>query len=198
MARLGADYRLLAWLDCIYREGPERGVWYYNSAPEIFGEVQPDDWPLAAEIAAALVELIPNKDTVTIYAPLTVGHHVDHQLTHKAAWQLREQGYSVAFYEDYPYVDPRYPFTHLGAGNTYNLAAALAALRPAQLNPQLHLISEENLRAKIDSIRAYSSQLPVLFGGEEAMAKYVREYALYVGEGNPAERIWTPAGRVGR
>jgi LmbE family N-acetylglucosaminyl deacetylase len=192
LAVLGAEARLLSWPDCIYRGNPETGIWYYNSDPEIFGEVHPDDWPLATHIAVTLIELIPNKTATVIYAPLTVGHHVDHQLTHKAAWQLIEQGYSVVFYEDYPYADPHYPFTHHGAGNKYNLTAALAAPRPAQLSPQLRLISEENLQAKVESIRAYRSQLSVLFGGEKAMEKYVREYTSVVGEGNLAERIWMP------
>jgi LmbE family N-acetylglucosaminyl deacetylase len=190
---LSADSHRLGLLDCIYRGNPEAGVWYYNSDPEIFGQIHPDDLPLASQITAALVELFPARDDLTIYAPLTVGHHVDHQIAHLAAWQLYQQGYSIFFYEDYPYADPHYPFTYHGEGNKYDLAAALAAPRPGQIKPQLRPISEENLAAKINSIRAYASQLQILFGGEAAMAKYVREYALYVGEGSLAERVWLPA-----
>jgi LmbE family N-acetylglucosaminyl deacetylase len=190
---LGADAQRLGFLDCIYRGDPAAGIWYYNNDVELFGQIHPDDLPLASEITAALVDLIPDKNGPTIYAPLTVGHHVDHQLAHLAAWQLHQQGYSIIFYEDYPYADPNYPFSYHGGENRYNLAAALAAPRPGQLRPQLRPISEENLEAKIKSIRAYASQLQILFGGEAAMAQYVRQYALYVGEGSLAERVWLPA-----
>jgi LmbE family N-acetylglucosaminyl deacetylase len=192
MKILGADSHRLPFLDCIYRGQPETDLWYYNSEPDIFGEIHSDDLPLASEIAAVLVELFPQKSETVIYAPLTVGHHVDHQLTHTAAWKLYQQGYSIVFYEDYPYADPHYPFTHHGAENQYDLAAALAAPRPKKLTPQIRPISEENLKAKLESIRAYGSQLQILFGGEAAMTRHVREYVRYIGEGSPAERIWLP------
>jgi hypothetical protein len=127
-----------------------------------------------------------------IYAPLGVGHHVDHQLALIAAWQLYEQGYTVVFYEDYPYADSHYPFTSYGAENRHTLAVTLATRKAAKLQPQLHPLSTKNLQAKIDSIGAYASQLQILFGDEAAMAAYVRDYALYVGQGSPAERVWVP------
>ena len=189
---LGADYRRFPFVDCIYRGKPEAGIWYYNSDPDIFGDIHPDDLPLAYHIAAAVIELTPDNSNVVIYAPLTVGHHVDHQLTYTAAWQLYAQGYSVIFYEDYPYVDPHYPFTRHGVDNGYDLEAALAAPRPARLVSELYPISPENLQAKIKSIGAYASQLQILFGDEAAMTKYVTAYAAQVGQSNLAERVWAP------
>jgi LmbE family N-acetylglucosaminyl deacetylase len=189
---LGADFHRLPFLDCIYRGNPEAGSWYYNSDSDLFGKIHPDDLPLAYHIAAAVIDLVPDNNDLVIYAPLTVGHHVDHQLTHAAAWQLHAQGYSVIFYEDYPYVDPHYPFTRHGADNEYDLEAALAASRPLRLGSELSSISPENLQAKIKSVGAYASQLQILFGGEAAMERYVTAYASQVGQGNLAERVWVP------
>jgi LmbE family N-acetylglucosaminyl deacetylase len=192
MKILGVDEYRLTLLDCIYRGKPAAGVWYYNSDSDLFGDIHPDDLSLTDQIAQAVAKLTPDPNSPLIYAPLTVGHHVDHQLAHTAAWKLYDQGYRLVFYEDYPYVDPNYPFTRHGAGNKYDLAAALATPRPAKLKPELRYLSEENLQAKIDSIQAYATQLNILFGGAAAMERYVREYALHVGAGRLAERVWLP------
>jgi hypothetical protein len=103
---------------------------------------------------------------------------------------LRAQGYNLCFYEDYPYADPGYPFTTFGEGNRYNLAAALEEPRPARLRPQLYPLSEENQQAKLQSVVAYASQIASLFVDEAAMMTHLRNYALSIGQGAPAERFW--------
>jgi hypothetical protein len=70
------------------------------------------------------------------------------------------------------------------------LEATLAAKQWAKLRPQLRLLSETDLMAKIGSVRAYASQLDMLFGGEDTMVDHIRSYALSVDQGTPAERIW--------
>ncbi len=191
MAILGADYLRLNFSDGIYRGHPQRGEWYYNNDDELFGQVNPHDMLLAGKIVEAIVELVPAGAEAILYAPLGVGHHVDHQLAHAAAWQLRQQGWNVAFYEDYPYADPHARFA--AQGREYaTLAATLATRQKANLQPQLRFFSKENLQAKIKSVRAYASQVPVLFGSEVDMVNCVRNYALRVGEGRLAERVWLP------
>ncbi len=185
MQILGADYLRLRFTDCIYRGEPRSDIWYYLGEADLFGEVHPADRAVAADIAAAVLELVPPGDDATIYAPLTAGHHVDHQLTNKAAWQLGQRGYRLAFYEDYPYVDPYFsPKYH----HTDPVALAARQVRP--LRAQLHPLSSEDLAAKIESIGAYNSQIPVLFGTTEKMAACVRRYARHVGGGQWAERVW--------
>lgn len=191
LAVLGADYLRLNFTDCIYRGHPDRGQWFYNNDAELFGAVHPDDETLIQQIAAALLELIPLEEETIVYAPLSVGHHVDHQLVHAAAWELRRQGWPIAFYEDYPYADPGSRFAAAG-WSQYALAPTLAAQQAANLQPHLRFLSEENLQAKIDSVRAYGSQLETLFGSETAMTQQLHRYALHLGEGQPAERIWVP------
>jgi LmbE family N-acetylglucosaminyl deacetylase len=199
LAILGCDDRRLAFTDCIYRGDPASLTWYYTSDADIFGEIHPADLLLAGEISQAISAALAGNRAATIYAPLTVGHHVDHQLVQASAWDLFKQGWPVLFYEDYPYADPNYPFTRSpGSHDTgYNLAATLAAKVAAGLRPELHFFPETALQAKIDSIAAYASQLQVLFGGPGAMAKAVRAYAQQVGQGRFAERLWRPQNNKG-
>ena len=156
---LGADYLRLKFTDCIYRGEPRRAEWYYLSEADLFGELHPADQPLIADIVAAILELVPAGEETRLYAPLALGHHVDHQLVNAAAWQLRGYGYGLALYEDYPYADPQD-----AAKYTHTEPLTSVAHQPASLQPQLCLLAEADLSAKIDSIAAYGSQVPVLFG----------------------------------
>ena len=133
--------------------------------------MHPAEAGLPVELAAALDELVPAGAGVTLYAPLTVGNHVDHQLTFAAARLLAGQGWNVRFYEDYPYVE-----RVEGA-----LAAALAARGVDHWQPVAVALDEDDLAAKIGAIACYGSQLAVLFGGVEAMGERVRAYMARVG-----------------
>lgn len=185
MEILGADYLRFRFTDCIYRRQARAEKWYYTSNEELFGPVHSADRSLVAEIGEAVLEMVPANPETTLYAPLTVGHHVDHQLAHAAARQLQTRGYKLAFYEEYPYADPvfaeRYVFT---------LEAALAAQPAPGLQPDPQLLSAENLAAKIDAIRAYRSQIAMLFDSDADMETCVRNYARHVGRGQFAERVW--------
>ncbi|MEW5958990.1 MAG: PIG-L family deacetylase [Chloroflexota bacterium] len=185
MQILGANYLRLRFTDCIYRGQPRAEAWYYNNDDQLFGPVHPADQPLVADIVEAVLEMVPPGEKTILYAPLGVGHHADHQLAHLAARQLQAQGYPLVFYEDYPYADPIF-----AARYAHTLAATLADLPPPPLQPELRLLSTANLAAKIDSIRTYASQVPLLFGSEATMATIVRNYALHVGQGRLAERVW--------
>lgn len=185
MKILGADYLRLRFTDCIYRGQSRTGEWYYNNDDQLFGEVHPADWSLATEIAEAIVEMIPQGKKTVLYAPLTVGHHIDHQLAHAAARQLQTQGYELAFYEDYPYADPVFASRY-----AHTLETTLAAQPPPILQPQFRVLSEEDLAAKIKSLCAYRSQIAILFNNELEMASCLRNYARQVGQAQLAERIW--------
>jgi LmbE family N-acetylglucosaminyl deacetylase len=179
LAALGADYLRLNYPDCIYRGKVRRDepVWYYTSESAIFGPVHPSEDRLPAELASVLSEMVPPGDGVTLYAPLTVGNHVDHQLTFAAALILGAQGWGLRFYEDYPYVE--------GEGA---LSAALAAREAELWQPMLVALEEEDLAAKIDAIARYKSQLEVLFGDAEAMRDRVTDFVIQTG----GERLWEP------
>jgi len=188
LARLGADGLWLGVTDCIYRRAG-RGSWYYTSLPEVFGRVHPGDEALAAEIATAVQEKVAGGPQTTLYAPLTVGGHVDHQVVHRAARVLRAHGWRVVFFEDYPYAEPDHPHP-LDPANTSTLAATVAAW--PSLAPRSIRLSEDDMQAKIDGAGAYRSQVAMLFGDEEALAGRLRAYALHACGSYPAERFWIP------
>ena len=154
MRILGADYLRLRFTDCIYRGEPRSDIWYYLDEADLFGEVHPADWVVADDIVEAVLELAPAGAGTTLYAPLTVGHHVDHQVTNRAAWQLGQRGYRLAFYEDYPYVDP-----HFAAKYRHTDPVALAAGQTRPLQAQLHRLSPANVAAKIEICRSYGRPL---------------------------------------
>jgi LmbE family N-acetylglucosaminyl deacetylase len=189
LAILGADYLRLNFSDCIYRGEAQHNEWFYNSVEDLFGPIHPGDQSLVAKIVDAVVELVPLEVGSTLYAPLAVGHHVDHQVVNTAAWQLRGQGWRVLFYEDYPYTDPDSLYAAQGR-TAYTLENTLTIPQNAALQPQLHFLAEDNLQAKIKSVAAYGSQLESLFGGATEMTKQLRRYALRIGEGRLAERVW--------
>ena len=191
MERLGVEAVWLGFQDAIYRQSGDESGWLYTSIAEAFGPVHPDAQGRAEAIAAAVRENEPGGPQTTLYAPLTVGRHVDHQLAHQAAWMLREQGWQVVFYEDYPYADLafRLPFDE---ENTASLKATLAAFQALYLTPRVVRLSEDDVQARIDSVRAYHSQVPLLFGDEAMMAARVRAYTQSIDGQGPAERFWIP------
>ncbi len=193
LAILGAQPRSGDYLDCIYRRDEPAGRWLYDSEESLFGAVDTADDELIDELAAVLAALAPPAGQCVIYAPLAVGNHVDHQVVQRAALLLHDAGYTLRFYEDYPYVvrDP--------AG----LPAALDRVAPrVGWQPQPVLLSCEDLERKIAAVTAYASQLPVLFGADGiATARdvagkldwFARDTAHRSGSGQLAERLWIAA-----
>lgn len=175
---LGADGLWAGMLDAIYRHPAA-----YHGRDTLFGTPATDDplLPAARAYLAALRERLP---AATFYAPLGVGSHVDHLLTHEAADGLDP----IAYYEDFPYV------ARPGA-----LERRLAQLA-APLEPALVPI-EAGLPRKVEAVLAYTSQLPELahsqldrpIADDEAadlFAAVIADYARQVGGGGPAERLW--------
>ncbi len=189
-ARLGLALALLDYPDAVYRPGR------YESEAAIFGALDPAeaDLPaaLADDIAAALAAHGVGAD-VPVYAPLGLGHHVDHQLTYQAAGLLAARGRPVYYYEDFPYAAR--PGAH--AARFAELGGAFTA----------HLVPiDATIAAKIAAIRAYASQISSLFPGADAVGPAVRAYAEAVVQGGPApatpgtrfaERYWQAAGESG-
>lgn len=177
MDLLGAEYLHLAHADAIYRFIDDSFL--YSSDQALFGDVHPSE----SMLLSALAEIVPDLSTCqgeTVYAPLAVGNHVDHQLVRDSLLGPRERSSQIVFYEDYPYVDKP------GA-----LTEALTTLETHVWESKLQLFDEECLRAKIAAIAAYKSQMAGLFEGERGMAIRVREYSMAVSPNDGfAERYW--------
>jgi LmbE family N-acetylglucosaminyl deacetylase len=181
MRLLGADCLHLGYLDAIYRAEGESSL--YVADEELFASPRPSEAGLLAKIVSELGSLHIGEHT-TLFAPLAVGNHVDHQLVRDAALTLEIPSRSVVFYEDYPYVE-----------RPGDLTKALDTISPAMWKADVPSLSEECLQTKIKAIAAYRSQLGTLFGGEEKMTMRVRDYALTVSPDNQyGERYWRITG----
>lgn len=140
LATLGADGLWAGALDAIYRM-PQA----YHSRETLFGAPNPFD-PLAATLRELCDGLRLRFPYATIYAPLGVGQHVDHQLTCQIAAQLAGP---VMWYEDFPYV-----------ARAGELERRLAQL-DWPLRPFARAI-DERMNARLVAIAAYASQLAEL------------------------------------
>lgn len=179
---LGAECRRMnIWTDCIYRLSRNRTA-LYTCWEEVFGEIHPED--TASQFLPSLV-LPPTEPLSCIYAPLGVGHHVDHQIVRNWGFELHQQLPWVAlkFYEEYPYIE------QAGA-----LEAALSYYEgfdsPPQFSPECVSIQETAFEAKLQAIRAYQSQLSSFWSSDDQMIRAVRGTMMATGAGELAERYW--------
>lgn len=168
---LGAVTAPWPYTDCIYRQTPD-GRFPYASEESLWEQVHPAEKVLILELAAR-IRALPLKQGGTIYAPLTVGHHVDHQITRQAAEASRQ---SLMYYEEYPYAEDVQAVREA-------LAEGLWQARPTWL-------SEQALQAKIAAIARYRSQLSTFWADEPEMATKVRVFAERTGGGRLAEQYW--------
>jgi LmbE family N-acetylglucosaminyl deacetylase len=181
---LGAEVWHLAYLDAVYRTGVE-GQWIYTKLEELFGVLSPED-PMeygdGIDPLEALAGLLPQPDEATVYAPLGVGSHVDHQIVHRVGQRLLARGYRVAFYEDYPYAE------NAGA---WESATQIIEVDGWYLDRIA--LDAQDLSAKVAALGYYRTQMPVLFGGPAAMPSRVWTFAATRSPGvGLAERIWWP------
>jgi LmbE family N-acetylglucosaminyl deacetylase len=184
LIQLGAEGRYLGYRDAVYRTDTE-GQWIYVDLDTLFGRLQPGD-PLAQDGARRLSDhvsdLVAPGDDLTLYAPLGVGRHVDHQIIHAVGRWLLDQGYRVAFYEDYPYAE------RAGA-----LGATLDAIEAHTWRVENLCLDAADLAAQVLALGYYRSQMAVLFGGAEAMPSRVWAFAASLSPGGGlVERLWWP------
>jgi LmbE family N-acetylglucosaminyl deacetylase len=169
---LDADSYWAGMLDAIYRY-PEG----YNTRGSLFNAPAAAD-PLLPALSQFIGGLREHAPGATFYAPLGVGNHVDHLITHAAA--RAALGDAPLFYEDLPYA------TRPGV-----LDQRLAALEN-RLIPRTITI-DATFEKKIDAIKAYASQLGELFGGVDGMLRVMSDYmkGLSPEDGVYGERLWS-------
>lgn len=170
-AILGADAQHWQVPDCIYRVNAA-GVPFYVSDDDIFGAVAVEEMGLVDALAAQMRALPAARHVV---APLTVGQHVDHQLTRLAA----EQAFGVTnliYYEDYPYAQQ---------------AGKLEQILPqgeesAAWVAEVVALDGDALRAKYAAVAAFRSQLSTFFRDQADLEMQIGGFAARVG----GERRW--------
>lgn len=182
---LKVDTQHLGFADCPYRVDAEGHALYLSSA-DLFGEIHPDD-PLQAFNLA-----LPSAAAV-VYAPLGAGGHVDHRLVSRLAQQV-PSSLALFYYEEYPYSAESGEAAKVSDPDEVRLTGSAAVqqalaqhLQP--LEPQLVMLSDDDLEMKIEAIACYRSQLSTFWQDEHEMADGVRRYACAVHPAG-AERLW--------
>ncbi len=119
-------------------------------------------------------------EIATLYVPLAIGHHVDHQIVRDWGLSLAEAApqLPVKFYEDYPYSRDK-----IAIDQTIQR-------QPEELKSELVALSEADITAKIEAIACYKSQLSTFWTDAGAMMREIRHDAEQTGQGTPAERYW--------
>jgi len=168
----------------------------YEGDDELLGPPRPDDDMPLRRLRREIARLEPQ----TVYVPLGVGNHVDHQLCREVglalvgerrSWVMPgpEWAGNVVFYEDFPYAwwSGFDRLEQLPAGALDGLGSGIL------LTPEYADVTDQ-LERKIRGIALYESQLDRLFGGERQMAAAVRAHGAKTaelgGHGGAAERYW--------
>ena len=178
---LGCRTLTLPYLDAIYR-GDQ-----YLSDDALFGPVLPDDFPLVDRLTADIAAL-PGLagPAATLYVPLAIGNHVDHQIVYQVGHRLAACGRRVLGYEDFPYAI-------LGDEHARRMAVIRAALGDPLVVPVA-----ATLPRRIAAIAAYRTQLPTIFRFTADWLGVVEAWAREVGGGRgAAERFWPLLGQNG-
>ena len=105
LAELGAEGLHAGFLDCIYRRDAESGKPVYKRLGKILGQEAVEETQLDEEIARYLAGILHEGGYQHAFAPLGLGGHVDHLITHAAARLALEAcpQTRIHFYEDLPY-----------------------------------------------------------------------------------------------
>ena len=178
--RLGAEAVHFSVPDAIYRTDPGTGRHLYAAERAILGQLHPAETVLVRRTAQRLSDLLRGMPRHRLYAPLTVGHHVDHLLTRQVA---EAAGGIHAYYEDYPYTAREERARWLGSTITRTPLGR-------EMVSEAVLLGEEQLRAKVHAIAAYISQISSFWADETAMETAVREFA---GRSSGGETLWRAA-----
>lgn len=157
---IGVDFMHVPLQDCVYRLAGDLAL--YPSEDSLFGEVHPADY--APRLLQGIQ--IPELETATtIFLPLGVGHHVDHQICrHWGMTQARDipDKSALRFYAEFPYSD---------ADRSTELAIAEFGL---PLERYDSFLDETDMDAKIAAIACYQSQISTFWDSLADMEAAVR------------------------
>ena len=157
---LSASYRHFSIPDCIYRLGQGVGgapEHLYASEQALFGPLHPAEASLRQWISEELAQALPLD--AQLVCPLTLGNHVDHQLTRLAAEDL---GRDLWFYADYPYVQRQ-----LDYGEQLTKDGWRSTSFP---------VSREGMAAWLCSVAAHGSQFSTFWPNLEAAEQEIQGY----------------------
>jgi LmbE family N-acetylglucosaminyl deacetylase len=162
-AMMNASYRHFDIPDCIYRPRQKNIPHYYTSGDDIFGSVHPaEKRNLVRRLTRIFSEQIP--PDAQVVCPLSLGNHVDHQITRRAAEQAAKYlDQALLFYADYPYAAQQ--------------AEQIIRYQQMRWECVRFDISEEGLEAWFASIAAHRSQISTFWAKDNQMQADIRAYS---------------------
>jgi LmbE family N-acetylglucosaminyl deacetylase len=192
-------FAFFAEASVVFLDLPDAVFRGYEGDEELLGAPRPDDESPLEVLRREIVRLEPQ----TVYFPLGIGGHVDHQLCRDAGvallgearrWVMPGPEYAgiVTFYEDFPYA------WWNGFNRLEDLPPSALAGVPAGVSiaPQYADIGDQ-IERKITGIALYASQVERMFDGRRGMAEAVRGFGSKVaalgGMTGFAERYWASA-----
>jgi LmbE family N-acetylglucosaminyl deacetylase len=175
---LGARAHWLGYPDAIYRGDR------YLSDQSLFGAPQAVETGLVNLIVDEVRSLPEWADEGTVFVPLGIGEHVDHQIMFTVGCVLAKRGTRVFAYEDCPYA------IHTPAGLDRRLEEV-----DGDIGAPLVVPIGTTLERRIDAIFAYRSQVPVIFRFTTDVSGTMADFARKIGGPlGPAERFWPVLG----
>ena len=168
----------------------------YEGDEQLLGPVRGDDDAPIGILRKEIARLEPQ----TVYLPLGVGNHVDHQLCREAGISLLaearrwvmpgpEWAGKVVFYEDFPYAW----WSQFNALSDLPEGALEGIPEGVHLTPRYADITDQ-IERKVRGVAMYESQIDRLFGNLKSMGAAVRQHAAAVAAvgrvAGAAERYW--------
>ncbi|WP_339434673.1 PIG-L family deacetylase [Pseudomonas orientalis] len=171
-ASLGFERLSMGFEDAALRRD-HAGHFTYGTPQALFLAPQPEHWPTLEARQVARVQAVLTPEDI-VFAPLAIGCHVDHCLTHGLARQLDNRVY---YYADFPYAH--------GLGEQ----ALRVHLESLGLNA-----CEETLRCAWPAWRqaalCYRSQVMMLFGSQGRFLEQLADHCQAQGD-EAFCRIWS-------
>ncbi|MBN1266578.1 MAG: PIG-L family deacetylase [Anaerolineales bacterium] len=155
-ARLDATAVHLEFPEAIYRMGSEED-YLYTSEEAIFGRVHPAEQERLALVLASIQQHM--HESLTVYAPLGLGGHVDHRFIRLIADRMKEP---VRYYPDFPY-------------------AARCMVLPVDLDmpqaaPVRFPLDQEEVLGWVHAICEYQTQLSTFWKSYDHLLEEVESY----------------------
>lgn len=181
MSILGANQHYLPYLDAIYRRERDGG-WLCQHRRQMFEISAAREQALVTDVSEGLAALAARIRPDLVMTCAGFGGHIDHAVVREATehWATREH-FQFLVWEDLPYM--------LGGKARIPLPG-----RPAPSKPP-----PEAWKRKWKAIRAYSSQISMLWPREQAWQDELVKHARAGGGGRATELLWIRdplAGRV--
>lgn len=146
----------------------------YASYEELRETPRADDRELLETLITQTHALLSTTDKQPVLmCPLSLGGHVDHRLIHAIGLQLRAEGHTVYFYEEWPYVA------------ALEMTRSTVGWRSRTIS-----LTATALNDKISAAQQYSSQINLMGGSAQQARERLTAYAHKVGGARPAERYW--------